>query len=58
MKKENTLKENLEFLIKAYERELEEERKKDLMDQDEGKIEDYENIIYELKFAIKISKGE
>ncbi len=58
MLKENTLKQNIMFLLNQYKKELDIESKKDILDQDLEAITFYENIIIELEYALKISKGE
>ena len=58
MLKENTLKQNIEFLLNQYKKELDIENKKDILEQDLEAITFYENIIIELEYALKISKGE
>lgn len=59
MLKENTLKQNIEFLLNQYKKELDiENKKKDILEQDLEAITFYENIIIELEYALKISKGE
>ena len=57
MERDKTLKENLEWLIRQYQKELDIEESKDIEEQDLDIIEHYENIISELEYAIKISKG-
>lgn len=57
MERDKTLKENLEWLIRQYQKELDIEEKKDIEEQDLDTIEHYKNIIIELEYAIKISKG-
>ena len=55
MTKENTMKENIEFLLSMYKRELElaKEGKHELsLEQKEA----YENIIIELETIIRLSK--
>lgn len=50
MKKENTMKENIEFLIKMYERELESQ------DHTLEEMELIESYLEELKTIIELSK--
>lgn len=57
MYKEKTLKENIEFLLNQYKKELDIENKKDILEQDLEAITFYENIIIELEYALKISRG-
>ena len=61
MNSNNTLRENIEFLLKAYKRELEDIKKDDNYDEINGDkdtvIWDIENVIIELEFALKVSKG-
>ena len=54
MKKEKTLKENIQWLIDQYKKELEIENSREVKDY--VVILNYENIIYELEFALQISK--
>lgn len=58
MLKENTLKQNIEFLLNQYKKELDIENKKDILEQDLEAITFYENIIIELEYALKISMGD
>lgn len=58
MLKENTLKQNIEFLLNQYKKELEIENEKDILEQDLEILTFYQNIIIELEYALKISKGE
>lgn len=57
MERDKTLKENLEWLIRQYQKELDIEENKNIEEQDLDTIEHYKNIIIELEYAIKISKG-
>lgn len=56
MKKENTLKENISWLLEQYKKELEIEERQDIEEQNLDVINDYKNIIIELEYALKISK--
>ena len=56
MKNDKTLRENIEWLIEAYKKELEEEKNKQQEEQDYMAIVNFENIIMELEFALGISK--
>ena len=56
MKKEWTLKENITWLLEQYKKSLQEEKAKKDDEQNIEMIWDYENIIIELEFALKISK--
>lgn len=58
MLKENTLKQNIEFLLNLYKKVLDIENKKDILKQDLKAITFYENIIVELEYALKISIGD
>jgi hypothetical protein len=51
MKRSNTIVENIEFLISMYERDLEHPE-----DYTPEELEDFENIIIELKTIIEFSK--
>lgn len=52
MKKENTMKENIEFLIKMYERELESAAQNRTLEE----MELIESYLTELKTIIELSK--
>lgn len=54
MDKNNTLRENIMFLLDQYEKELKIEKNKS--DQNYDIIECFENIVIELEFALKISR--
>lgn len=56
MNNNKTLKENITWLLQQYKKELEIENKKDIDNQNFDIINDYENIIIELEYALKISK--
>lgn len=56
MKKENTLKENIQQLIWLYKVALEEEEQKDIDEQNLERQEGYKNIIIELEYALEVSK--
>ena len=56
MKNTNTLKENIQWLLEQYKKELALENQKDIDKQNLDIIESYNNIIIELEYALKISK--
>ena len=56
MLKENTLRENIEWLLEQYKKELKLEEQQDIDEQNFDIINGYENIIIELEFALKISR--
>lgn len=56
MKKDLTLKENIQQLIWLYKVALDEEEQKDIDEQNLERQEGYKNIIIELEYALKISK--
>lgn len=56
MEKNNTLKENITWLLEQYKKELKIEESQDIDDQNLDIINDYKNIIIELEYALKISK--
>ena len=53
--KRDTLKNNIIWLLNQYKKELEEEEKKDIDEQNLDNITSYQNIIIELEYALKIS---
>jgi len=53
--KKDTLKNNIIWLLNQYKKELEEEQKKDILEQNLDIITSYQNIIIELEFALDIS---
>lgn len=60
MNKNNTLEENIRFLLKAYKRQLEDIKKDDNYSEANGDkdtvIWDMENVIIELETALELSK--
>ena len=60
MNRNNTLEENIRFLLKAYKRQLEDVEKDDNYDEINGDkdtvIWDYKNVICELETALELSK--
>lgn len=58
MLKDNTLKQNIEWLLNQYKKELDIEEQKDILYQDLEAIEFYKNIIIELEYALRISRGD
>lgn len=56
MEKNKTLKENIQWLLEQYKKELTIENQKDIVEQDLEILNFYENIIIELEYALKISK--
>ena len=56
MKKENTLRGNIEWLLEQYKKELALEEQKDILDQNLDIINDYKNIIIELEYALELDK--
>ena len=55
MTKEKTLEENIRWLLECYIIALREEINKE--EPNEDVINDYDNIIIELRYALNISKG-
>lgn len=55
MKNNETLRENINWLINRYREELKIEKQKDILEQDLEIINCYENIIIELEYALKVS---
>jgi flagellin-specific chaperone FliS len=63
MYKEQTLKENISWLLERYKQELEHAKKEDTNNSEYGYdkeqfITDAENIIIELEYALKISRKD
>ena len=56
MERTNTLKQNIEWLLEQYKKELTLEEAKDIDSQNLDIINDFKNIIIELEFALEISK--
>lgn len=61
MKKENTIKQNVEWLLEQYKKELEEAKKETAKDCEYGYdkdqfIEDAENIVIELQHILDLAK--
>lgn len=56
MKRTNTLKENIEFLLQQYKKELALEEAKDIDKQNLDIITDYQNYIIELEYALELDK--
>jgi len=56
MERTKTLRQNIEWLLEQYKKELELEENQDILKQNLDIINDYKNIIIELEFALKISK--
>lgn len=56
MEKSKTLKENIQWLLEQYKKELAIENQKDILEQNLDIINCYECTISELEFALKISK--
>lgn len=56
MQKNVDLRVNIKWLLDQYKKELEEEEKKDILEQNLDIINDYKNIIIELEYALKISR--
>lgn len=56
MKKTNTLKENIQWLIEQYKKELQLEEQKDILEQNLDILDAYKNIIIELEYALELDK--
>lgn len=56
MTRTNTLRENIEWLLTQYKRELELEEQKDIEEQNLDVLNDFKNVICELECALEISK--
>ena len=54
MKKTNTLKENISWLLEQYKKELALEEEKDIDEQNFERIDGYKNIIIELEYALEL----
>lgn len=56
MKKGATYKENIEWLLNQYKKELEAEESQDILEQNLDTINDFKNIIIELEYLLEISR--
>ena len=56
MENTNTLKQNIQWLLEQYKKELKIEEEQDILKQNLDVINSYKNIIIELEYALKISK--
>lgn len=56
MENNKTLRENIEWLLNQYKKELEYEKNE--KEPNDDIINDYENVITELEFALKVSKKD
>lgn len=56
MEKKNTLKENIQWLVEQYKKELQLEEQKDILKQNLDLVDAYKNIIIELEYALELDK--
>lgn len=56
MEKKNTLKQNIQWLVEQYKKELQLEEQKDILEQNLDILNDFKNIIIELEYALELDK--